>query len=244
MASRCLESAFRSLAALGAALLVMTTAGCSGAAVSSELSVRPEPRPLSRSSGSVLRLPKDEKFSIALAPAQKAPGLMGTADATASASRDGNAELSAMVDNGGAASATFQLGHAFSNDSDRQIDLNIKTRFDCEFRAEMKPAMQAEDAMLGLSIYARDGRGRLLKSIGVVQYSTAEGGLGSKSRRENDFTLTLGPNESISVFVAGDIAINSKEGRSATAAMRLSGLELEVESKPAPPIAASRPAKP
>ena len=226
------------------AVAALAPAGCSGAAVSSELAVRPEPRPLSRSSGSVLRLPKDEKFAIALAPAQKSPGLMGTADATASASREGSAELSAEVENGGTASATFQIGHAFSNDSERQMDLNIKTRFDCEFRAETKPATQAEDATLNLSIYARDGRGRLLKSIGVVQYSTVEGGLGSKSRRENDFTLTLGPSETVSVFVAGDIAINAKEGRSATAAMRLSGMELEIESKPAPAIATTKPAGP
>jgi hypothetical protein len=226
------------------ALLPLGLAGCSGASTSSELTVRPEPRPLSRSSGSVIRLPKDEKFAIALAPAQQSPGLMGTADATATATRDGAAELNASVANGGTASATFQLGHAFANDSDRQIDLNVKTSFDCEFRADTKPASLGEDVALGLSIFARDGRGRLLKSIGVVQYTTAEGGLSSRSRRENEFTLTLGPGDSVTVFVAGDIAINGKEGRTATAAMSLSGLELEVQSKPAPPVTTTRPAGP
>lgn len=232
---------------LGSVLLGLGTiwlAGCTGASVGSELTVRPDPRPLSRSAGSVLRLPQDEKFSIALAPASKSPGLTGTADATATASRDGKADLAASVENGGTASAAFQIGHAFSNDSERQMDLRVKTRFGCEFRADTKPTSAGEDVTLGLSIFAREARGRLLKSISVIEYTTAEGGLSSDSTRENEFTLTLGPGDSISVFVAGNIAIEAKEGRTATAAMQLSGLELEVESKPAPAVATSRPAGP
>jgi hypothetical protein len=222
-----------------AAFLPLMLAGCSGGSMSSELTMRPDPRPLGKSAGSVVRLPKDEKFAIALAPAQKSPGLQGTADATASAAREGNAELTASVENGGTAAATFQLGHAFANDSDRQIDLLVKTRFNCEFRAEVKPAGETEDATLGLSIFARDGHGRLLKSVGVVQYSTSEGSLSSRSGRENEFTLTLGPGQSVSVFVAGDVRIDAKEGRTVSGAMRLTGLEMDVESKPAPAVSAT-----
>ncbi|MCC6358168.1 MAG: hypothetical protein IT450_05455 [Phycisphaerales bacterium] len=218
-------------------LLLHGLAGCGGGGMASELSAQPEARPLSRSSGNLLRLPADDKFSIALAPAQKAPGINGKAEASASAERSGVGDASARVENGGTASATFQVGHALKNDSNNQLDLVVRTRFNYEYAAGAQPAGETEDATLSLNLYARDGKNRLLKTLTVLAHSTAEGDVKSKDRKEAEFTLTLGPGDSVSVFVGGTVMINTKEGRSADGSIKLSGLEMDVESKVAPTVA-------
>lgn len=228
-----------------AAALLLLVAGCSSGSMTSELAARPEPRAIAKLAAGMLRLPQDEKFSIALAPAQKSPGIMGVADANAKATHDGNADLSATVENGGTASATFQVGHAFANDSDRQMDLKIRLRFDYEYHAEARPAALTEDAVLGVDVFARSDRGKLLKTINVLKFSTAEGDVTSRGNKEADFVVTLAPADAASVFVGGNVQIAAQDGHSASATIKLSKLEMEIEPKSAPAIpAATRPAGP
>lgn len=235
---------FRPAIACIATSLFLATTGCGGGSMTSELTVRPTARPVAAAEAKPLRLPADEKFSIALAPAQKTPGLMGTADAVASASADGNAEITALAETAGNASATFQVGHAFANDSTRQIDLTCRLRMNYEYRAASKSAIETQDAILSLAVFARDSRGRLLKTVNVLQDDTADGGVSSKDRKEVEFTVTLGPGESASIFVGGNVTVDVKDGRSASGAIRLNGLEMEVQSKAAPAVAPSATTQP
>lgn len=212
-------------------------AGCSSGGMASELSSQPRAEPLGRSIGKTLRLPADVRFSIALAPAQKAPGINGKADASASAERTGSGDAAARVENGGAASATFQIGHAFKNDSDAQLDLLVRTRLNFDYAASAKPKGETQDATLSLNLYARDGKSRLLKTLALLSHTTAEGDVKGSDRKEAEFTLTLGPGDSVSVFAGGTVMINTKEGRSADGSIKLNGLEMEIESKAAPAVA-------
>ncbi len=217
--------------------------GCSGGSMTSELAAKPDSHAMAKLASSVVHLPKDHKFSIALAPAQKSPGLSGSADATAQAAGDGNANLKASVENGGTASATFQIGHAFSNDTDRQMDLRVRLRFDYEYSATAKPPSLAADGVLGMDIYARNTRGKLLKTIPVLSFSTAEGDLSSRGEKEADFTVTLSPADGAIIFVGGNVQITTKDGHSAGGTIKLSKMEMDVEPKPAPVVeATSKPA--
>ncbi len=222
------------LAAAGS--LTLAAVGCGGANFGSELSAKPKPQALGRTEGKTLRLPQDEPFSIHLNRSQQQAGLDGTAEADARAKREGQGAVSARVTSGGQASATFQLGHAFANDGDRQVDLNVAVSCEYEYEAGADPATPWPDATVGLKLYARDGRNRLLNSFSLVQHSTKQGAASSRDRKELRFTLTLGPGESVNVFLAGQVAIEVEAGRSAHGSLKLSGLQMEVETRPAPPV--------
>jgi hypothetical protein len=46
----------------------------------------------------------------------------------------------------------------------------------------------------------------------------------------------LGPLESINVFLAGGVKVETREGHAARGSIKLSGLEMEVQTKMAPPV--------
>jgi hypothetical protein len=216
--------------------VVLVLSGCGGGGFGSELKVQPTPQPLSRGDYRTIHLPQDEPFSIALAPTQKDPGLGGTAEAEAHVSNDGGADAVARVENGGSAQAGFQLGHAFENDSDRQAELRLRVRGEFETVAGATPPGALADAKVGLNLYARDGRNRLLREFSLAQHSTDKGAAASTDRKEFDFVLTLGPRERVAVFLAGSVQIETPEGRSAHGSIKLSGVEMEVTTELAPPV--------
>jgi hypothetical protein len=214
-------------------LLTFGPLGCAGGNFASELSAKdkPIPQPLSNAAGKTIRLPQDKPFSLIVNDSQQKAALDGSAEADAEAQRDGQAQASASVSDGGQARATFQLGHAFKNDTERQTDLHVTVR--CDYEYEAGPASRWGDATVGLKLYARDGRNRLLTSFSLVQHSTEDGAATSKDSKVMDFTLTLGPGESVNVFLGGQVEIDIDAGRSAHGSLKLSGLEMEVEPRPA-----------
>jgi hypothetical protein len=181
-------------------------------------------------------LPQEEPFSITLGPTQETPGLDGTAEADTHVSKDGKANAVASVENGGSALAGFQLGHALQNDSDRQMDLHVQVR--CEFgtEADATPPGSPPDAQVGVALYARDGRNRLLRHFDLAQHSTEEGAASSRDQKDLQFTLTLGPRESVNVFLAGSVKIDAQDGHSARGSIKLDGLEMDITTKMAPPV--------
>lgn len=223
------------IAIVGACFL-LSPAGCGRGEFGSELSFRPSPQALGGVEGGAIRLPQDKPFSIALAPTQETPGLGGTAEADAHASKDGNADATARVENGGSALAGFQLGHAFENDSDRQMHLHVRVRCEYQTQAGALPSSALPDAQVTLKLYARDGRNRLLRELSLVAHSTDEGAASSTSRKNIEFDLTLGPRQSVSIFLAGSVEIETPDGRSAHGSIGLSGLEMDVRTEMAPPV--------
>jgi len=220
-------------------MLMALVVGCNGAGVLSELKVRPQPRAVSADDGNAVMLPRDEPFAVALAPSRQSPGLVGKADANSSANRDGNAEAAASVEDGGSAQAGFQLGHAFENSADRQVELNVRVHCSYETSAEATPPSPLPDAKVSLKLFARDGRNRLLRNFCLAQHSTEEGAAVSTDEKDVRFVLHLGPRESVTIFVAGNVEIETPDERSARGSIKLSGLTMEVTSTMAPPVEAA-----
>ncbi len=219
---------------VGLSLLILV--GCGGGDFGSELAMRPNPRALPADDGATLRLPQDQAFSITLAPKQAAPGIGGKADAVSNVSKDGNADALAFVENGGSATAGFQLGHAVKNDTDRMVNLHVTVRCEFETSAEATPPGPLPDATVGLHLYARDGRNRLLRNFSLAQHSTEEGAASSHDRKDIDFTLPLGARESVSIFLAGSVQVELPENRAARGSIKLSKLEMEIKTDTAPPV--------
>lgn len=219
-----------------AAISLMLVSGCGGDGFGSELAARPRPQALDQGDGATLRLPQDRPFSITLAPKHAAPGLVGTADVDTHVSKDGSADASANVENGGNATASFQLGHALKNDSDRLVNLHVRLRCEYETDAQATPPGPLPDAKVSLNLYARDGRNRLLRSLNLAQHSTEEGAAATKDRSDVDLTFPLGARESVSIYLAGGVEIETSEGHAARGSVKLNKLEMEITAKTAPPV--------
>jgi len=212
-------------------LLLSLLTGCGGGATGSELTVRPRPLALSDARRTI-RLPADEKFSLTQSPSQRAPALGGEASADASASPDGRGEASAKVSGGGTASAAFQVGHSLSNSTDRQADFKVRVKFNYECTASCTPP-GGPDATVSLSVFARDDRGRLLQTVGVLSHTTEAGAAGDKGGKESEFTATIGAGGSLTIYASGGVTLDVPDQHSADATVKLSGLEMEITSTPA-----------
>jgi len=162
--------------------------------------------------------------------------LDGTAQAAATAERIGRAEATAAVTHSGTAEGLFQLGHALANDTDRQIDLEFTVRFAYEFEVQHQPEVRLPDAVVGLRLYARDDHGRLLRELALLDHSTEDGPARRQADDRLDFALTLGPGQSVDVFLAGQARVEIDSARSASVTLRLSGLQFEVVTRPAPAV--------
>jgi hypothetical protein len=210
--------------------------GCSSADVGAELSSRPKPVALNVADGAVTRLPQDQKFTITLAPSSKEPGLGGSADADAHARAEGAADAMAQVANGGKASASFQLGHAFQNDSNRQIDAEMRVRFKYALSATTDPPSEVLGAAVGLKLYARNAKNLLVRTLDLLGHSTANGPTMRSGENEFTCTLTVGPGDFMNVFLSGGVSAEAREGRSSAGSLKLTDVQLEITSKPAPAV--------
>lgn len=211
--------------------------GCSGGEFGSELREKPKhASALSPAGGTTLHLPQDQPFYITLAESHKTPGLGGKADADAQADKKGTAEATARVDNGGSATASFQIGHSMKNDSDRMMNLHVRVVCDYESAAGAAPPGPLPDAQVGLNLYARDGRNRLLTSMNLVKQASDAGAASSKNRKEIEFSIPLGAHEWIHIYLAGGVQIETPEGRSADGVVKLTDLEMEIQQEVAPPL--------
>ncbi len=217
-------------------LPIAALAGCGGANFGADLAQRPRAVPLKTGDGAVLRIPADEKFAIALAPSAREPGLGGAADADSKAGVDGSAMAMASVSNNGKASAGFQLGHAFSNPGDRQADATIRLKYNYVLRADAQPPSSSPGATVGLKLYARNGNNVLVRTVDLLGHSTENGDATRQGANEYEFSLTLGPGESMNVYIAGQAAVEIKPEHDASGELQLSDVQLEITSKLAPPV--------
>jgi hypothetical protein len=213
--------------------------GCSTAQFGAELSVKPKAYALRKTESVTLRQPQDEKFSIALESDHREPGLDGTADANARAQATGAGEAKAVVTRSGSAEGIFRLGQAFTNDTDRQMDLDFVVRFHYEFDARAEPDAGGPDAAVGLRLYAHEERGRMLRDFALIDYTTSDGNAQRGADENLSFTVTLGPTQTVEVFLAGRAKVDISAERSASATLKLSDLQYELTARPAPAIQAT-----
>lgn len=235
----CLSVSSLSLAVAGLALMCVSVTGCAGAGFGAELSKKPRPLLLNEVTGQTVRLPQDGKFAITLAPSEKAKSLEGSADADSNVSPDGSADAHVKVAHGGNAAAGFQLGHSFQNDTQRQIDLDVRVTADYAFEASATPPGPLPDAKVTLHLYALDQRNRKLTEFNFVEHATDKGAASSRDATDTRFTLTLGPGASVSIYLAGQVKVDAKADHSAAGSLKLSNLAMEIASRPAPDVQAA-----
>jgi hypothetical protein len=131
------------------------------------------------------------------------------------------------------------MGHAITNETDRQMDFNVSLAFRYAFEAEADANSRLPDASVGLRLYAREKRGRLLRDVALVSYTTENGATRRASSEDLDFTLTLGPGDTVEVYLAGQARVEVPAERSAACKLSLSELTAEIEARPAPAVRAA-----
>ncbi len=222
-----------------ATLAALLLGGCSTAQFGVDMAVHPKPYALRKTEPTTLRLPQDQRFSIALQSDHREPGLDGTAEASADAKDTGQGEATASVVRSGSAEGLFRLGQGFSNDTDQQMDLDVVVRFHYEFAARAEPDAGTPDASVGLRLYAHEEHGRMQRDDALIDYSTENGATQRQADQNLSFSLTLGPGQAVEVFLAGRAKVDATAQRSASATLKLSGLQFEIATRPAPAVRAS-----
>lgn len=217
-------------------------AGCGGGNFASEISVRPNPHLLASRGEARIRLPADERFSIALAPSRQSPGLGGTASAKGTARPDGTADASAGVVHGGEAECTLQIGHAFRNDTEQQLDLEVAASVAYEYTAELPTDAVGVTLNVGVRLYARNSRNLLVRNYALVAHSTDDGSASRQGQEKLRFTIALAPGETVTLFVAGQAAVKTEFGKSAACRLELKQTEMEVTTRAAEAAPSSAPA--
>ncbi len=221
--------------------LLSSVVGCATGCQSmsgAELAVAPAPMPLP---ASAVQLPRDAKFSIALAPSQRNPGLDSAAEAESVADRAGAARAFARITSGGNASAEFQLGHSLANDSDQQVRLALTLTAEYEHSMSAGAATTAPEAVVELAIYLRDAQRRLIRTIPLLSSNNSAGGSRSNDRRSTSIELLLGARQSVIVYLAGGARVETQPGRAAECALELKSLTIDVQTTPAAAAPAGQP---
>lgn len=220
-------------------LLIVTAAGgCAGGQFASELD-RSAPAMKLASGTQALRLPADGAFSIARAPAQNDPGIGGKADATSHADPQGSATAEVQASDTGKANATFQLGNAFSNESDRQLVLRIKLIFTTAYAINAEPQGTQTAASADLALYARDDRNRLVLNVPLLHAASDAAATSSREQRELTVDVPLGPYRTVSIFLAGKAEVVTKIDQQAAAQVRVEDVSLVVTPEAAPAVPAA-----
>jgi hypothetical protein len=212
-------------ASLSCTLLVL--AGCESAQYGSDLSASPRPRVID-ATGNTIKLPDETPFSITLPESRERPLLNGKADAKCAAEKSGAGLASADVQTGGVAEALFRVGHAIQNGTPQEISLTCKVRFAYEFEVGTSAVTAASDGVVGLRLYARDAQGRLLRSVPLVDYTSADGAVRRSGNEDVVVELALSSGNTINLFVAGQARVDVPEERSAKATIALRELKMEI----------------
>lgn len=213
--------------------------GCAGGGAS-ELAIRPATKPLRLNAA--VRIPGDHPFSVLSSPSQENPAPGGTAESHSSAKPTGEAVASAAVEKGGTASASFQLGGAFENETDQQVDVEISAKYHFDYTLRSDARSRTADGTLSLHLYARDQHNRLLRDIPVLVQSTDQGAASQSGDQTLTLTVTIGSRDSLFVFFGGSVGVDTmKSSRTAKAELKISNAELSLSSKAAPPVTGSAP---
>lgn len=232
--------AVRCFARLTGALLTLTLlAGCGGGKFGRDLEFRPTARAVPSNAPQTVRLPKDAPFNLATPQSERMPALGGTATAESSAAREGSAEASAAVKDGGKARAGFLLGSALQNAGSNQTDFQFTVRTKYEYSGSSTPDHSNPNAKVSLTLFVIGPRNRLLREDALASATTETGALTQQNSSEIRFTVTLGPDEVVTVYLAGEVLIEVDDLHSAEGKLKVTSLEIDADTKPAPPVPAA-----
>lgn len=216
---------------------LIVAAGCSSARFGAELNAAPKKSfRVAQPTESTTTFPTAAPFNIISHDATEAARLLGTAHATATAEPAGTASASAQVERDGSALGEFQLGQQIQNGTGRQADFSISVQFAFTSRIESMPDERLPDASNGLRLFARSSTGRMLQELALLGHTSEEGCSRQEGMLTTDFTITLGPDESAAIYLAGQAKVDVEERRKVDSELTLADVQIKVHTQPAPPV--------
>ncbi len=212
------------------ALATLILAGCESTQYGSELADKPRPQPF-EAGATTLKLPQDAPFNIVLPESNEKPLLNGKSDAACKADKGGAGSAKADVQTGGVAEAIFRVGHSIENATAQPVELTCKVRVAYELSVSASTPTAANDGVVGLRLYARDKHGRLLRTVPLVDHTSADGAVRKNGRDEVSIDLELAAGATLNLFVGCQARVDVPEERSASAAISLTELQMEISRK-------------
>ena len=216
------------------AFLSLSLAACDMGGAS--LKTRARPVELATAGDAVTRVPAAAPFGITEQDAKRSSIVGGTAEADVDVSDQGAATLSISAGDGGEASASFRLGHAFINRGDRQVQADLKVTFSAQCRTVGEPPTGFPDATATLELVAKNRLTRAVRRVALAGVNSEQGG-GTKSRRETcSLSLTFAPGNEYDIYLSGAANVATRAGRSAACSLDLSDVQFELTAMPAKPV--------
>jgi hypothetical protein len=201
-----------------------------------EPAVRPKALALPADTAQTLVIPRDKPFGLTHHTVNETTGAGGTADAEANVQATGAAHARTAAGDGGGATATFQLGHAFENDAATQAEVTVMADFELAAELSAAPDRGFPDGTLSLDLVVRNRRTRAVRSVTVVKVATDQGRVSIQRRDGCTLTLVVPPGDVLDIFLAGTTATATRENRAATASLDVRDLTLTLTAQPAPPV--------
>ncbi|UCG33841.1 MAG: hypothetical protein JSU68_04230 [Phycisphaerales bacterium] len=174
-------------------------------------------------------MPADVPFNITSKRSDQVPGMDGTARGESGAERDGTAFCRVSASNGGAASASFELGHCVENRG--QQSAAAEAIFICEYEGSLSETEGTEtntSTTYALDLYINDTDGRVLKHNPFEAASGDEGPRSGSTRFVEEYLVTLEPGRVYNFVVAGKVAAKTGAGGQADLGIKLKTLQLTI----------------
>lgn len=217
-------------------LAVVLLGGCSVAEFGGDVRV-PASEEMRLTNGAAgagpISLPADRGFNIHIKKSSQEPGPAGTATSSADATADGQAFCQAQASNGGVASAEFNIGHRFHNQSDVAQATTIKLAY------ELEQAVTASDQPTAktigtaqMQLVVLDSHKRIMASMKVAQTSSDEARGTAKDHDQRELALEFAAHQSYDIMLFGQVQAKSDTGQEASARLAVRQLTMKVSFAP------------
>jgi hypothetical protein len=180
----------------------------------------------------IFHMPTDIPFNITTKRSDQTPGMNGTARGESDAQSDGAGFCRVSASSGGAANASFELGHCVENRGSEPA--TAEAVFVCEYAARISETEGDEaDAKTdySLDLYINDTDGRVLKHSPLEAASGDEGPRSGSTRFVDEFLVTLEPDRVYNFVLAGRVSAETGSTGKADLQIEVKSLQLTIRKK-------------
>jgi len=221
----------------GLSVLAALLPGCGGMDFGGEIRVPVSQRHILKAdqlTGRPINLPADRSFNIHVKKSSQDPGPAGEARGESDATADGRASCLAKAENGGSASAEFNIGHRIENLSSSPQCVVVELHFDLRQSISASPLPAPKTLAAGnVQLLVMDAGKRNLVKIAVVQVTSDEAAGTARTRDQRNIPVRFEPGQSYDIMLFGRVEAAAEADQEAVARLDLEGLRMHLTFSPA-----------
>jgi hypothetical protein len=175
-----------------------------------------------------LNLPTDATYNIHIKESQQNPGPIGSAQGRSDAQGDGNAACEAVGENGGSASAQFNLGHRIDNlaTSPQKVRLELTFLLEEELEASENAAPETL-ASASLVFVVLDSRQHPVARLSFVDTTTDAVRTVATDTEKRSVTFQFEPDETYDIMLFAKVSTAAAPDQRARARLAVKSLQMQ-----------------